>query len=94
MSLCAAPVLEGGAGVMTKEGGGLDETEEAGIVVCNKSGTHLSSRSMVAARRTPRQTLQHCQSLAPVSMLNTNVDIILPPRLVRSERIGSVGKGI
>jgi hypothetical protein len=43
-----APVLEGGAGVMTKEGGGLDETEEAGIVVCDKSGTHLSSRSVVA----------------------------------------------
>jgi hypothetical protein len=40
------------------------------------------------------KTLQRCQSLAPISLLNADVDVTLPSRLIGCERIGGVGEGI
>ena len=43
---------------------------------------------------TLRKTLQRCQSLAPISLLNADVDVTLPPGLIGCERVGGVGEGI
>ena len=40
------------------------------------------------------QTLQRRQSLPPIALLNADVDVTLPPGLISSKGVGSVGEGI